>query len=192
MMYELPSTNSHRSCSFGFGTKVNFVEKEKSPPPGTYDPRTEFGSLSRYNTVSFHLGRNKVKFGNFLAGAERKYNSGPSPNAYRIRTEYFEDRRGGRIAAKLPTEIDLAVRKVTPGPGTYELTATEMKGSGGYILSNYPNHISPKYRNPSTGDKQYHRGSVTLGPGQCTFGLMQTISVRNSLGGPCCPNSAIQ
>lgn len=35
-MYDLPSSITRRSCSFGVGNKVSFAEKEKSPPPGTY------------------------------------------------------------------------------------------------------------------------------------------------------------
>lgn len=36
-MYELPSSLTGRSCSFGYGGKVNFIGKEKSPPPGSYE-----------------------------------------------------------------------------------------------------------------------------------------------------------
>lgn len=53
------------------------------------------------------------------------------------------------MAAKLPSEIDVAIKKRTPGPGTYKLDVTEMKASGSYILSNFTNNISPKYLSPN-------------------------------------------
>ncbi len=34
------------------------------------------------------------------------------------------------MAAKLPTDMDLAMKKKTPGPGEYSLAVTEMKNSG--------------------------------------------------------------
>jgi hypothetical protein len=82
------------------------------------------------------MGRNKVKFGSFLGIG---INGVPSPTTYRIKAEYYYDKRGGKMAIRLPTEIDVLTKKVTPGPGTYKLNATEMKGSGSYVLSNYHN-----------------------------------------------------
>jgi hypothetical protein len=58
-----------------------------------------------------------------LGDSERK-SKGPSPNAYRIKTEQYYDKRGGRMAAKLPTDIDLISKKKTPGPGSYKLDVT--------------------------------------------------------------------
>lgn len=52
------------------------------------------------------------------------------------------------MAAKLPTEIDLASKKKTPGPGAYKLDATAMRNSGSFILSRYKNQLSPKYHSP--------------------------------------------
>lgn len=46
------------------------------------------------------IGREEVKFGSFLAQSHKK-RLDPSPNAYNIRAQY--SKRGGRMAAKLPT-----------------------------------------------------------------------------------------
>jgi len=75
------------------------------------------------------------------------------------------------MAARLPTELDMVAKKKTPGPGTYKLDITEMKGAGSYILSNYPNYISPKYLSPTNRSRSRspERNSSTIGPGQCTF-----------------------
>lgn len=103
-MYGLPSSLTHRTCGFGFGSKIDLVEKEKSPPPGTYELGSDFDTakMSRYNTISFSLGRNKVKFGSFLGESDGKKKN-PSPNAYRIKTSYYYSKQGGRMAAGLPT-----------------------------------------------------------------------------------------
>lgn len=100
MIYDMPSVKSHRSCNFGYGYKQNLVEKEKSPPPGTYETKSLFNRISRQNTISFHLGRNKIKFGSFFGFGTNAF---PSPTTYRIKTEYYYDRRGGKIGIKLPT-----------------------------------------------------------------------------------------
>jgi hypothetical protein len=107
-----------------------------------------------------------VKFGSFL-GATNGANAVPSPNTYRIKTEYFSDRRGGKMAAKLPTEIDLVSKKKTPGPGTYKLDATSIKSDGIYVLSTYHNFNSPKYLSPK--NKCSSPRNTTIGPGQCTI-----------------------
>ena len=87
----------------------------------------------------------------------------PSPNAYIIKQTHYS-RKGGKMAAKLPTEIDMASRKKVPGPGTYTLDATAMKNSGSFILSRYRNQLSPKYHSP----KESHRNrSSSPDPGQC-------------------------
>lgn len=59
-----------------------------------------------------------MKFGNFLASSEalKRY---PGPGEYKVKGIY--SKRGGKMAAKLPTEIDLKVKNKNPGPGTYDL-----------------------------------------------------------------------
>lgn len=97
----------------------------------------------------------------------------PSPTAYRIKTNMYYSTKGGRMAAKLPSEIDLVSKKKTPGPGAYKLDVTQMKGSGSYILSQYANNMSPKYLSPTNRSRsrspQNPNKSVTLGPGTCNF-----------------------
>lgn len=145
-MYTLPNCNTGRSCSFGYGTKTSIVEKEKSPPPGAYQSSSDFKKVTRYNTISFHVGRNKAKFGSFMYDSDQKKYD-PSPNSYIIKAHY--SRKGGKMAVRLPSQIDLLIKKKNPGPGTYKLDATEMKGSGSYIISDYKNNLSPKYQSPS-------------------------------------------
>jgi hypothetical protein len=79
-----------------------------------------------------------VKFGSFL-GTDNGTNNLPSPNSYHLNAENYYDRRGGKIAVRLPTEFDISLKRKTPGPANYKLDAITMKGSGSYILSNYHN-----------------------------------------------------
>lgn len=58
-----------------------------------------------------------------MGEAEMK-KANPSPTAYRIKTNMYYSTKGGRMAAKLPSEIDLVSKKKTPGPGAYKLDVT--------------------------------------------------------------------
>ena len=160
----MPSNNSRRSCSFGYGTKVDFADRKKViPPPGSYELPTDFNPRNnRHHTISFSQGRDSVKFGYFLNSAQ-KLKTLPSPQTYSVNLKKFS-KRGGRIAAKLPTEIDISLKKKVPGPGTYKLDATEMKSSGSYILSRYRNKMSPKYLSPSSGSRSCSP-EPNVGPG---------------------------
>lgn len=121
--------------------------KKVLPPPGSYEPPSDFDPRrTRNQTISFSPGRNEVKFGYFLGPAE-KMKTLPSPNSYLIKTNHYS-KKCGKMAVKLPTEIDMASRKKVPGPGTYTLDATSIKNSGSFILSRYRNQLSPKYHSP--------------------------------------------
>lgn len=43
----------------------------------------------------------------------------PGPGSYNLKGVY--SKRGGKMAVKLPTEIDLKQKNKNPGPGTYDL-----------------------------------------------------------------------
>jgi hypothetical protein len=60
----------------------------------------------------------------------------------------------------------MSAKKRTPGPGAYRLNATEMNGSGSYILSNYHNYSSPRYQ--SQNNRSRSPNNTSVGPGQCT------------------------
>lgn len=99
----MPTTKAKRSCSFGYGNKIDFADRYKVlPPPGSYEPPTDFNPKNaKHNTISFSPGRKEVKFGYFLGSAER-LKTLPSPNAYVIKQNHYS-KKGGRMAAKLPT-----------------------------------------------------------------------------------------
>ncbi len=75
------------------------------------------------------------------------------------------------MAAKLPTGLDLVAKKKTPGPGSYKLDVTQMKGTGSYVLSDYKNNISPKYLSPENRSRSRSPSTrySTLGPGTCKY-----------------------
>ena len=64
----------------------------------------------------------------------------PSPNAYKNQVDHYSSKYG-KMAARLPTDIDIKKRNKNPGPGTYNIEAIEMKNAGNYKLSKF------KYRN---------------------------------------------
>lgn len=65
------------------------------------------------------MGRGEVKFGSFLNDSER-LKTLPGPNAYKIKENHYS-KHGGRMAVKLPSDLDLSAKKKVPGPGTYTL-----------------------------------------------------------------------
>lgn len=161
-----------RSCSFGYGKKTDFTNNKKVlPPPGSYQLPSDFTpDRTRYQTVSFSPGRNQIKFGYFLSSAER-LKTLPSPNAYNIKQTPYST-KGGKMAAKLPSYIDMAQKNKVPGPGSYQLDATFMKNSGSFILSRYRNQLSPKYLSPK---ETYRSRSKSPDPGQCKIFVIQTM-----------------
>lgn len=113
------------------------------------------------------MGRNKIKFGSFIYDSEqKKFN--PSPNTYLIKSTHFS-KKGGKMAAKLPSEIDLLIKKKNPGPGTYKLNVTDMKESGSYKISDYKNCLSPKYQSPNkqSRSRSPENKKSEVGPGKC-------------------------
>lgn len=120
-MYTLPSTLEKRSCSFGYGNKISLNLNNISPPPGSYKSVGDLSS-GKKNTISFSPGRNEVKFGYFLLDAERKKTL-PSPDRYKIKMTHYSNKYG-KMAAKLPSDIELSAKNKNPGPGSYDLDAT--------------------------------------------------------------------
>ena len=89
------------------------------------------------NTISFSQGRSDVKFGYFLNEVDNKKFL-PSPNAYKNQVEHFSSKYG-KMAVRLPTDIEIEIkkRKKSPGPGTYNVSAIEMKNVGNYKVSKF-------------------------------------------------------
>lgn len=141
----MPSLKSKRSCSFGYGSKTDLANKSSSPPPGAYEAKSSFHSNGS-NSIAFGKSRNDVKFQNFLSTIE-KLKKIPAPNAYKNPDSTLSN-RGGRIAARLPTDIDYITKKKTPGPGAYEPKHLDLHDNGSFFLSKFKNKPSPRYHNP--------------------------------------------
>lgn len=71
-------------------------------------------------------------FGSFLGAAKVK-NFVPSPDKYRIVSQ--PSKVSGRMFARLPTELDMIKKNLTPGPGTYNPKGCNLASSGSFILS---------------------------------------------------------
>ena len=62
--YDLPSVNSNRSASFGFGSKLDISRlANNSPPPNSYTIEGDF-ERKRPNSIAIGLGRDvsRVKY----------------------------------------------------------------------------------------------------------------------------------
>jgi hypothetical protein len=67
-----------RSCTFGYGTRVNFSSAVNAPPPNSYNI-SKFPANKRTTTLGF--SREKVKFGTIKSEVELKAKL-PPPGAY--------------------------------------------------------------------------------------------------------------
>lgn len=150
-LYTLPSTLEKKTCTFGYGSKTSFEIKQSSPPPGSYKSFSDFSQDKKPNTVSFGSGREEVKFGSFLLDSERK-KSIPPPNSYNISNS--RSSKYGRMAIRLPTEIEILSKRKSPGPGTYNVESTEIGNSkGSYALAKFKNSIAPTFHSPLLSPK---------------------------------------
>lgn len=71
----------------------------------------------------------------------------PAPNSYKNTLQSL-NKKGGKIAIKLPTEFDEIEKKKTPGPGEYNPQHLNLSDAGSFFLSKFKNTSSPRYHNP--------------------------------------------
>lgn len=112
----------------------------------------------------------------------------PAPNHYKIKLKTMS-KRGGVIAEKLPTDIDMLRKKKVPGPGAYKHSSTEMGNSGTYFLSKYINNRYAHIHESSASELQKHQRIKTeVGPGSYdlkgdNFNKSILSKFRNSVSG---------
>ena len=165
--YNIPTTITKRSTSFGFGTKVAFPDNNKYPGPGAYDQLLKINKKGRYiiselpNSIQNTFG-SEIRFKNNSTNTET-----PAPNAYN--PESLIKGNGiiynSRYKTKLGKSMGQRLRKIgekliTPGPGSYDHMNMNLEGK--YPSSTLSNSILNKFGN----EKRfiYSKGNETPAP----------------------------
>lgn len=87
------------------------------------------------------------------------------------------NKKGGKIAIKLPTEFDEIQKKKTPGPGEYNPQHLNLSDAGSFFLSKYKNTSSPRYHNPEHYSIESKSRVKTLGPISCKIIINHRLSI---------------
>ena len=80
------------------------------------------------SSISFGKSRNLIKFGSFLDIIEQEKKK-PAPNSYKTNLNTF-GKKGGIMAKRLPRQLELIIKKRTPGTGSYEPKHLNMSDAG--------------------------------------------------------------
>lgn len=134
-IYDLPSINTKRATTFGFGNKYDFTSDFKGKCLKFYDHKSDFDQghpfAPRY---SFGVGREKI--------LRAKINDYPGPGSYNANKSFGSD--GIKVSMKGSGNRSLVIKKgKMPSPDQYK--TIEMNPKGVYILSKYRNVSSIKF-----------------------------------------------
>lgn len=173
--YDLPSTKSNRTTSFGYGKRGIFVNKVTGPPPGSYEPLSQFASRTPTNK-GFSFGISRDAYSKVYNEKDKKPDKAvPGPGTYQT------DERCGKEGLRytLKPRISSNLLKYTtsmPGPGTYDSTpALDLKGT--YYNSKFRNSRASVF-SPARSKRfsNYSRNSTKNLPGPGTYNSTATIS----------------
>jgi Sperm-tail PG-rich repeat len=130
VFYDLPTTFSKRTTSFGYGKKYDFTsDKEKTPDPGAYNIDQ---NLVAKKPFSFGISRDSYK--SFIQGHFKADPSVPGPGTYTIAPKFSNEGRKISMASK---RKDIVPKFSIPGPGTYD--QSWYKSPGRYVISTAKN-----------------------------------------------------
>lgn len=196
--YDIPSTFSKRTTSFGYGKKYDFTsDKEKTPDPGAYQPVDPNGKPK-----GFSFGSSRENCKRYIEGHYTADPSIPGPGAYAFTPKFSNEGRKITLSGKQP---EPKVTEKVPGPGAYDQSWSH--SSGKYIVSsarNIPVHsFSPKSSSrfpkedkkvvPAPGAYNVDKGflnyakvlSTCKSSGSITFGLTgrsNAMDIKNTPG----------
>ena len=109
---------NQRTTGFGVGDRFK-VRPDESPPPGSYEPPTQFKRSQKARAFSFGLTRNAYQKV-YLKNKPVPDTAGkPSPAAYNIREVPGRDKVHFTMRPMTPNPIYLELTRFNPGPGTY-------------------------------------------------------------------------
>lgn len=111
---DTPNKNQKKGCGFGFGERPSLARKAETPSPQNYD----IPSSITKNAKTFGSSRKSTIFRWFLQAADKNA-SRPGPDSYSIASSL--NGRKYSLGARLPTYIDLNLKKKVPAPNKYNL-----------------------------------------------------------------------
>lgn len=119
--YDLPSTNTFRSTTFGISNRKNLFNNDKSiPPPGQYNPKsntTEVRNLSFAKGRQVHLNKiQECKASSFLKTVDN-----PGPGTYNPNPQFVDPVPSSKYSMRMKTEQNLPSVSKNPGPGKYDI-----------------------------------------------------------------------
>lgn len=136
-IYDLPSIQTKRSTTFGFGNKYDFTSDFKGKCLKFYDHKSDFDQQHPFAPrYSFGVGREKM--------LRAKINNYPGPGSYNASKSFGSD--GIKVSMKGSGNRSLIIKRgKIPGPDEYK--PLQMNPKGVYILSKYRNVSSVKFGN---------------------------------------------
>ena len=180
--YDIPTTITKRSTSFGYGKKSAFSDINKNPGPGAYDQLLRINKRGRYiiselpNSQQNAFGT-EIRFKNNTSNTET-----PAPNYYKLESmikgngviynSRYKTKLGKSMGQRL---IKIGEKLITPGPGSYDHMNMNTNQQGKYPSSNLSNSILNKFGrekrfiyskdNKNPAPNAYHPESMIKGNG---------------------------
>ena len=121
--YEIPTTKSNRSAAFGYGNRYSMVGKSNSPPPGSYEGKSQFNKIPVGKAFSFGISR--AAYGKvYLKEQPPPDKAIPGPGQYQINGTFGNSGLQYSLRPRTGDNIFSQRRKKSPGPGTYDPKST--------------------------------------------------------------------
>lgn len=150
--YDIPTTITKRSTSFGYGSKQVFTDTNKYPGPGTYNQLLQINRKGRYG-ISELPNSQQNKFGNEKRFKNQSFQKDtPGPNYYFpesmikgngiIYNSRYKTKLGKSMGQRLK---QIGEKLITPGPGAYQ--HMKINKNGRYPSSMISNSIQNKFGN---------------------------------------------
>eukprot|EP00826_Nyctotherus_ovalis_P031149 TRINITY_DN2485_c0_g1_i9.p1 TRINITY_DN2485_c0_g1~~TRINITY_DN2485_c0_g1_i9.p1 ORF type:complete len:313 (-),score=56.24 TRINITY_DN2485_c0_g1_i9:125-1063(-) len=158
--YELPSARTKRTTTFGYGDRLSFkgYGRNNSPPPGSYNTTSIFGTQQKGQVYSFGASRDayaKV----YIKKHPWRDPSLPGPGAYDLKafpggsTKQYSMRPKTLTAGNWGETVG-GLLKGTPGPGTYAVNSLINK-DGRQVLSSMESSKASNFNPPSSDRFKY-------------------------------------
>ena len=145
--YDLPSTKSIRTTTFGYGDRNPFKCRNFSPPPGHYKSLSVFDKDQKKGKV-YTFGICRDAYSKVLIQPSQGVDPiVPGPGSYDVRTVVGKDARKSALGPRTLLRDGPPRNIRTPGPGAYEtLSGTTPKGT--QFLSRFESSRASNFHPP--------------------------------------------